>query len=673
MVSSLDNLRAAPNAAESCEFIARLDPARSVWIVGAAIDDRWTWISFHGVARRRDAEQWIAARYATRAECWLLLGDTHAAVGPALSEGDVRGSRFIAARSSSPAAFLTAPWPPLTIWRDRAGQTFAAWKLPAMSADPCRDAGVLASLCCTAQATALPQLHFIPLPGDMRVGRLGSIIRMPNHGRAAPLPTPQFLTNPRPGGNIINVGYSPVEALPDRSGQNFTVEEQFLARRLEEALETRDIKGGRVVGVKSGPIVTVCEYEPPRTAKVDPIVALADDVAMLLKVKSVIARPVTERGVIAFDIANAARQIVHLRDLLSHGGWFEAMEAMALPICIGVNVSGDPLFFDLATAPHLLVAGMTGSGKSVALNGMLVSMLTARGPEHLRLVLIDPKRVELAPYAGVAHLLTPIESAPEHAATALQWLVAEMDRRYDAFAAEGVQEIAQFNAGSDDALPRIVLVIDEYASLIARAKDAKPALDRIFAEGRASGIHAVLATQHPSAKTIDSSIKTNIPIRLIFAMRQKEGSQAALGDSVATKLLGKGDGLFLSNGSLERVLSPFVSAAEIAQAVAEARKLGAPEYAIEPRKQTESLESGDLPVENGKIKAEPRDVIKGIIIKALVSGETPTPALQDAVKSSGYKSNETFEKALKELKAAGVATSRKDDSGGRALIWSLVK
>jgi hypothetical protein len=643
-------------------FIARLDPVRERWALGALRGGAWWWETFHGPARDRMAESWITARFAEGSEVQLLLPDASSPVrGREIPAQALIGARFTAAVAVSAERFLTAPDAPATVYRDQLGRVIAVWRLPEVS--PIAMARYQAALRLASCPGAAPLEFYVPLPRSMKPVELGGsiyrapMLRLAQHAPALAAPDAAPLLP------------APANQHTARGG----VEDEFLARRLEEALATRGVEGGRVVGVRSGPIVTVCEYEPARTVRTEQIVALADDVAMLLKVKSVIARPVTEHGLVCFDISNISREIVQLRDLFGHAGWIDARDHMALPICLGVSVAGEPRFFDLATAPHLLVAGTTGSGKSVALNGMLLSLMAARGPEQLRLVLIDPKRVELAPYAGVAHLLTPIESAPEHASTALQWLVAEMDRRYDAFAAEGVQDITQFNPSAADALPRIVLVIDEYASLIARAKDAKPALDRIFAEGRAAGIHAVLATQHPSAKTIDSSIKTNIPTRLIFAMGQKEGSQAALGDSVATKLLGKGDGLFLSNGALDRILSPFVSGSEIQQAVSEIRKLGAPEYAIEPRKQAESPEIGDLSAEKGSGKAEPRDVIKGIIIKTLLSGDKTTPVLHEAVKSGGFRSKETFEKARGELEKANVITSRKDDSGGRALIWSLVK
>jgi hypothetical protein len=650
VVSLLGNFRAAPCASATCEFIARLDPARSIWTVGGAIGGRWVWASFYGSTRSQDAEAWIAARYRDRAEVWLLLSDTRDAVGPTVSPADICGGRFAAAWSVTPEAFLTAPWPPLTVYLDRAGKSFGVWKLPATSADPRRDAGSLAVMCCVGRLSAMPQLDFIPLPGDMKpVGRaMGSIIRMPNHGRAAQLPAGTSIAtiNARPVGTIIDVGYSPVGALPDYSGQGFTVEEQFLAQRLEECISKFGV-AGRITNVKSGPVVTVCDFEKAHATKLQTVIDTADDVAMLMKSSSIIARSDTARGVICFDVANAKRETVFLRDMFKSEAWREARETFALPISIGVTVDGTPRFADLARMPHLLVAGSTGSGKSVALNAMLLSLLTRYGPDKLRLMLIDPKRVELTSYAGIPHILAPVATDAAKAVAALEWLVTEMERRYGALETAGVKTIARYNAKGGPGLPFIVVVIDEYASLMHLApKPVNAAIGRLTAEARAAGIYLVLATQHPSAKTLTPPIRANVPVRLIFKCAQKETSQAAVGSSAATKLLGAGDGFLWLDGTLERIHGALADDEEVEDFVDARRALGSPVYALTfdkvkpldaPDDEDDDEDDGSIPVKawlRGRLKGQPPTLSTTVITEGVAAGYNHR-AVRRAAKSIG--------------------------------------
>jgi hypothetical protein len=570
-------LKNKPVASASRSFLERLDPDREHWVLGAmnpAPHPGWRWRTFSGPMRGPLAERWIAARYIEGVEVWLVLGDVGAPVdGHEVPTGAVTASRFVAAVSHQEETFLArAAGNPLTVFKDDGGRYTAVWKLPEPvgQTEAVRLSGRIAAACCFQNLRAWPQLHYIPLPGDIKPSGLrGSVVRMPIHGRApVEHDAPLFLAVPSQ------------EQVALSSAPPLTEENAFLARKLEESISKFGV-AGRVTNVKSGPVVTVCDFEKEHTTKVATVVATADDVAMLMKSKSVIARPDTGRGVVCFDVANTTRKTVFLRDMLASQEWREAAEKVSLPLSIGVGVDGTPRFADLAGMPHLLVAGSTGSGKSVALNAMLLSLLTRYGPTELRLVLIDPKRVELTTYSGVPHLLAPVADTVAKAVAALDWAVVEMEQRYELLAAAGVKNITRFNAKAMAPLPWIVVVIDEYATLMHQAqKKVGDAISRLSAEARAAGIHLILATQHPSAKTITGPIKANIPVRLVFRTAQRESSQAAIGSSDATKLLGMGDGFLWLDGELERIHGAFADDDEVEQFVDARRKLGSPVYAL---------------------------------------------------------------------------------------------
>jgi S-DNA-T family DNA segregation ATPase FtsK/SpoIIIE len=358
----------------------------------------------------------------------------------------------------------------------------------------------------------------------------------------------------------------------------------FLARQIEAAAEKFNVKGV-VTSIKVGPVVSVCDFVKEHTTRIDAVLKAAPDIELLIRSKSLLARTDSERGVICFDVANAKRETVFFRDMMNSGEWIEARRKFALPISIGVTVDGTPLFADVAEMPHLLVAGATKSGKSVAMNSMLLSLLTACGPDELRLILIDPKRVEFAGYAGIPHLLAPVANNAERAVAALEWVLVEMNRRLTAMEAMGARDIARYNVKAREAgtatVPRLVVVVDEYGTLMHLApKQVTAAIARLVAEARAAGIHLILATQHPSAKTVTPPIRANVPARLVFKTVTIQQSAAAIDVADGKKLLDKGDGLLMLDGRLARIHASMATDDEIDACVAAQRLLGAPVYAL---------------------------------------------------------------------------------------------
>lgn len=349
------------------------------------------------------------------------------------------------------------------------------------------------------------------------------------------------------------------------------------AQLLQEKLARFGIKG-IVVAIKHGPVVTLFEYQPDIDAKLSKIVALEDDLAMALKALSIrIIAPIPGRAVVGFEIANAQRQDVLLADII-HSSEYKKYKA-ALPLILGQDPVGKGVIVDLARMPHLLIAGSTGSGKSVGLNAMLISLLCARTPDELKIILIDPKRLEFTAYADIAHLLFPIITDTKAAVPILKWVAMQMDARYTQMAASGVRNIIEYNSQSDqgaswERMPFIVVIIDELADLmITVGREVEDAIARITQMARAAGIHLIVATQRPSVDVITGLIKVNFPSRISFRVTSRVDSRTILDCGGADKLLGRGDMLFLdSTGStLNRVHGAYVSDAEIAQITAHIR------------------------------------------------------------------------------------------------------
>lgn len=360
-------------------------------------------------------------------------------------------------------------------------------------------------------------------------------------------------------------------------------EMQERAQLLEEKLRRFGIAGS-VVAIKRGPVVTLFEYKPAIDTKLSKILALEDDLALALQAMSIrILAPIPGTNVVGFEVANTVRRDVSFAGLVK-SSHFQNYKG-SLPLIIGEDTIGEPLVIDLARTPHLLIAGSTGSGKSVGLNGMLMSLVCRLTPDELKLILIDPKRLEFSAYADIAHLLFPIITHPKKASMALRWVVKEMERRYEAIAASGARNLFDYNEqmvkqGSDK-LPFIVVVVDELADLMMTAgRECEDLITRITQMARAAGIHLLVATQRPSVDVITGLIKVNFPSRISFRVTSKIDSRTILDCSGADKLLGRGDMLFLdaTTSLLRRVHGAYVSDKEIQAVVAHIKAERAPEY-----------------------------------------------------------------------------------------------
>jgi S-DNA-T family DNA segregation ATPase FtsK/SpoIIIE len=382
------------------------------------------------------------------------------------------------------------------------------------------------------------------------------------------------------------------------------------ARLLESVLEDFSVKG-EIVEVRPGPVVTMYELEPASGIKASRVIQLADDIARNMSALSARVATIPGRSVIGIELPNAKREMVTLSELVSSPAFED--QVASLPIILGKNIAGDPVVADLAPMPHLLVAGTTGSGKSVGLNCMILSLLYRLTPEQCKMILIDPKMLELSVYEDIPHLLAPVVTEPAKAIRALKWTVEQMEERYRMMASVGVRQLSSFNAkvreakmkgqplgrrvqtGYDsetgqpryemeeleyEVLPQIVVVVDELADLMMTAgKEVEFLIQRLAQKARAAGIHLIMATQRPSVDVITGVIKANLPTRISFSVTSKIDSRTILGEQGAEQLLGKGDMLYMPGGKqIARVHGPFVSDEEV-RAVADFwRAQGAPNY-----------------------------------------------------------------------------------------------
>ena len=382
------------------------------------------------------------------------------------------------------------------------------------------------------------------------------------------------------------------------------------ARTLETVLQDFGVKG-EIVKIRPGPVVTRYELEPAPGTKTSRVVGLADDIARSMAAVSVRVAVVPGSSVIGIELPNRKREAVYLRELLASDAF--DIDGGSLPLALGKDISGNPTMVDLARMPHLLVAGTTGSGKSVAVNAMLLSLLYRLPPERCRMILIDPKMLELSVYEGIPHLLSEVVTDPKKAVVALKWTVREMEERYRAMSRLGVRNIDGYNARVEEArqsgevltrkvqtgfdpdtgspifeeqpfdlkhLPYIVVVVDEMADLMLVAgKEIEMAVQRLAQMARAAGIHIIMATQRPSVDVITGTIKANFPTRISFHVTSKIDSRTILGETGAEQLLGMGDMLYMAHGGrIARVHGPLVTDGEVEEAVAHLRTQGAPDY-----------------------------------------------------------------------------------------------
>lgn len=370
----------------------------------------------------------------------------------------------------------------------------------------------------------------------------------------------------------------------DENADHFVELCQQRAHKLEEKLSLFGIKGV-VVNICPGPVITLFEYRPESTSKISKITALEDDLALALTAHSIrIIAPIPGRDVVGFEIANQKRRTVRFAEILLSSA-YENHDAH-LPLILGVDVVGQPVIVDLVEMPHLLIGGTTGSGKSVGMNTMLMSLLCCKSPDELRLILIDPKRLEFSPYADIAHLHFPIVTEANQAARVLAWLVQEMERRYELLAQLGVRNVVDYEllrqSGRDlESMPFMVLMIDELADLMmVAAKEVETSITRLAQMARAAGIHIMVATQRPSVDVVTGIIKVNFPSRVSFRVSSKVDSRTIIDRSGSEKLLGKGDMLFMhaTASALQRIHGCYLSQQDIERYTKALRAQAAPTY-----------------------------------------------------------------------------------------------
>ncbi|MGR3492039.1 MAG: DNA translocase FtsK 4TM domain-containing protein [Shimia sp.] len=382
------------------------------------------------------------------------------------------------------------------------------------------------------------------------------------------------------------------------------------ARMLESVLDDYGVKG-EIVSVRPGPVVTMYELEPAPGLKASRVIGLADDIARSMSALSARVSTVPGRSVIGIELPNDNREMVVLREILAARDFGDGKQS--LPLALGKDIGGDPVVANLAKMPHLLIAGTTGSGKSVAINTMILSLLYKLTPEECRLIMIDPKMLELSVYDGIPHLLSPVVTDPKKAVVALKWVVGEMEERYRKMSKMGVRNIEGYNGRVKDALaknetfsrtvqtgfddetgepvweteeitperlPYIVVVVDEMADLMMVAgKEIEACIQRLAQMARASGIHLIMATQRPSVDVITGTIKANFPTRISFQVTSKVDSRTILGEMGAEQLLGQGDMLYMAGGGkITRVHGPFCSDEEVEEVVQALKAYGPPEY-----------------------------------------------------------------------------------------------
>lgn len=374
-----------------------------------------------------------------------------------------------------------------------------------------------------------------------------------------------------------------------------------ISQKLEQQLENFGVKG-RVIGISPGPVVTTYEYSPAPGIKINKISGLADDLALGLKAKSVrVAGSIPGKVALGIEIPNKNRQIVPIRDLIGSEEYRKRSDRHKLVMVLGLDVAGSLVTANLSKMPHLLIAGATGSGKSVAINTLIASLLYSATPEEVRFLMIDPKRIELSGYEGIPHLLHPVVVEPKLASRALNWAVREMERRYRLLEEAKVKSFDSYNKSAEEKLPYIVIIVDELADLMMVAsKDVETAIARLAQMARAAGMHVILATQRPSVDVLTGLIKANFPTRISFKVSSKIDSRTILDTSGAEHLLGMGDMLFLPNGeALNRVHGAYISEKETAEVVEFWREQGGSTYdeSMIEEIEKEELGPGDVGVE----------------------------------------------------------------------------
>ncbi|MGH1331577.1 MAG: DNA translocase FtsK [Paracoccaceae bacterium] len=530
---------------------------------------------------RKGPEPMILAASMTHAE-----GDQAPLAAPVLG----RATEFAAEYTSAPMMAQTAPV-------ETGLQDAHSYAAPAPAADP----------------APLPTQRFVPQPAAPEPKAV-----VQHAQRKAPQPSRKAIAEAQPAlafeDSAAEYETPPLSLLSSPA----TVERHHLsdealeenARMLENVLDDYGVKG-EIVSVRPGPVVTMYELEPAPGLKASRVIGLADDIARSMSAISARVSTVPGRSVIGIELPNVNREKVVLREILSARDFGDSN--MKLPLALGKDIGGDAVVANLAKMPHLLIAGTTGSGKSVAINTMILSLLYKLTPDECRLIMIDPKMLELSVYDGIPHLLSPVVTDPKKAVVALKWVVGEMEERYRKMSKMGVRNIDGYNGRVKDALdkgemfkrtvqtgfdddtgepifeteefqperiPYIVVVVDEMADLMMVAgKEIEACIQRLAQMARASGIHLIMATQRPSVDVITGTIKANFPTRISFQVTSKIDSRTILGEQGAEQLLGMGDMLYMAGGSkITRVHGPFVSDEEVEEIVNHLKAYGPPEY-----------------------------------------------------------------------------------------------
>ncbi|MGD9301912.1 MAG: DNA translocase FtsK 4TM domain-containing protein [Desulfobacterales bacterium] len=379
---------------------------------------------------------------------------------------------------------------------------------------------------------------------------------------------------------------NPDEPPVSSDDKNLRMQSQLLEKKLEDFGVH-----GKVVAVSPGPVITTYEYEPAAGVKINKIVNLSDDLSLALRATSIrIVAPIPGKAVVGIEVPNVNREKVRFKEIVASSAFDKSKSK--LTICLGKDIVGNPVVAALDKMPHLLIAGATGTGKSVALNAMICSLLYKATPDDVKLIMVDPKRIELSSYDGIPHLITPVVINAKKATNALFWAVREMERRYELLSKMNTRNIGQYNKKiessekpNDDSewqkLPYLVIVIDELADLMMLAsRDVEVTLTRLAQMARAAGIHLILATQRPSVDVLTGIIKANFPTRLTFQVSSKTDSRTIIDTNGAENLLGSGDMLFLPPGTakLQRIHGAYISESELAQITKFLRAQAKPEY-----------------------------------------------------------------------------------------------
>ncbi len=495
-----------------------------------------------------------------------------------------------------------------------------------------------------------------------------------------------------------NTAIPPIDLLDVPPPRRSEVDEARLlemADRLGEVLTEFGVKG-RITEVRPGPVVTLFELEPAAGVRSSKVIALAEDIARAMSATSARVAVIPGRNAIGIELPNPTRETVYLRDLLNANEFTRSRAA--LPLALGESIEGQPMIGDLGKMPHLLIAGTTGSGKSVGINAMILSLMFKLPPEKCRFIMIDPKMLELSIYEGIPHLLSPVVTDPQKAVLALKWVVREMESRYEIMSKMGVRNIAGFNQKAEEAaargehltrqvqtgwnketgeaiweneamkpepMPHIVVIIDEMADLMLVAgKDIESAVQRIAQMARAAGIHLITATQRPSVDVITGTIKANFPTRISYMVTTKIDSRTILGEQGAEQLLGMGDLLWMqSGGKITRVHGPFVKDEEVERVVSWLKDQGQPQY-VEGITDEVEEEASVADAAFGTSSGDPEEDMYRDAVAAVIREKRPTTSYVQRVLRIGYNRAASM---IERMEREGVISAA-DHAGKRQIL-----